>query len=63
MTATLDWMGCATFRLTLDNQVVMLDAYIDRVPSVAPIKAAMAHRAPHTELAELGYMSAYPVFA
>lgn len=21
MTATLEWMGCATFRLTLDNQV------------------------------------------
>ena len=35
MTATLDWMGCATFRLTLDEQVVMLDAYIDRVPSAA----------------------------
>jgi L-ascorbate metabolism protein UlaG (beta-lactamase superfamily) len=31
MTATLDWYGCATFRLTLDNLVVFLDAYIDRV--------------------------------
>ena len=30
---------------------------------IAPIKAEMARRAPHTELAELGYMSAYPVFA
>jgi L-ascorbate metabolism protein UlaG (beta-lactamase superfamily) len=32
MSATLDWYGCATFRLTLDNLVVFLDAYIDRVP-------------------------------
>ena len=36
MAATLDWMGCATFRLSLGDMVVMLDAYIDRVPSAAP---------------------------
>jgi L-ascorbate metabolism protein UlaG (beta-lactamase superfamily) len=36
MTAILDWLGCATFRLTLDNLVIFLDAYIDRVPSAAP---------------------------
>jgi L-ascorbate metabolism protein UlaG (beta-lactamase superfamily) len=35
-TATLDWYGCATFRLTLpDDLIVFLDAYIDRVPSAA----------------------------
>lgn len=33
MTATLDWYGCATFRLTLGELAVFLDAYIDRVPS------------------------------
>ena len=32
VTATLDWYGCATFRLTLPGVVVFLDAYIDRVP-------------------------------
>jgi len=37
MTVTLDWLGCATFRLTINNLVVFLDAYIDRVPSAAPI--------------------------
>src|SRR5262245_36064328 len=37
MAATLDWLGCATFRLTIDNLVVFLDAYIDRVPNAAPI--------------------------
>jgi L-ascorbate metabolism protein UlaG (beta-lactamase superfamily) len=30
--ATLDWYGCATFRLTVGDLVVFLDAYIDRVP-------------------------------
>jgi L-ascorbate metabolism protein UlaG (beta-lactamase superfamily) len=28
---SLDWFGCATFRLGLDDLVVMLDAYVDRV--------------------------------
>ena len=32
VTATLDWYGCATFRLTLGDLVVFLDAYIDRAP-------------------------------
>lgn len=30
--ATLDWYGCSTFRLTVDGVVVFLDAYIDRFP-------------------------------
>jgi L-ascorbate metabolism protein UlaG (beta-lactamase superfamily) len=34
-TARLDWYGCATFRLMLGEQVIFLDAYIDRV-SAAP---------------------------
>jgi L-ascorbate metabolism protein UlaG (beta-lactamase superfamily) len=34
-TSTLDWYGCATFRLTIGRLVVMLDAYIDRVPGAA----------------------------
>jgi hypothetical protein len=37
MTATLDWLGCATFRLTTGNLVIFLDAYIDRVPSATPV--------------------------
>jgi L-ascorbate metabolism protein UlaG (beta-lactamase superfamily) len=32
MRATLDWAGCATFRLTLGDTVIFLDAYLDRVP-------------------------------
>jgi L-ascorbate metabolism protein UlaG (beta-lactamase superfamily) len=35
--ATLDWLGCATFRLTLGGLVVFLDAYMDRIPSAAPV--------------------------
>ena len=37
MTATLDWLGCATFRLILNDLVIFLDAYIDRVPSAAQV--------------------------
>jgi L-ascorbate metabolism protein UlaG (beta-lactamase superfamily) len=37
MVVTLDWLGCATFRLIIDDLVVFLDAYIDRVPSAVPI--------------------------
>ena len=33
--ATLEWFGCATFRLRIDGLVVMLDAYIDRAPDAA----------------------------
>ena len=33
MTVTLDWLGCATFRLQVDETVIFLDAYMDRVPS------------------------------
>ena len=37
MAATLDWLGCATFRLTVDDLVVFLDAYMDRVPSAPAV--------------------------
>jgi L-ascorbate metabolism protein UlaG (beta-lactamase superfamily) len=35
MKATLDWAGCATFRLTVGETVVFLDAYLDRVSDAA----------------------------
>ena len=35
MTTTLDWFGCATFRLRTAGLTIMLDAYIDRMPSAA----------------------------
>ena len=35
MTITLDWYGCATYRLTIDGLVVFLDTYMDR-PDGAP---------------------------
>lgn len=37
MTITLDWLGTATWRLTIDDLVLYLDAYIDRVPAAPPI--------------------------
>lgn len=35
MGVALDWLGCATYRLTVDGLVVFLDAYMDR-PAPAP---------------------------
>lgn len=35
MTATLDWYGCATFRLRTAGLTIFLDAYIDRVEGAA----------------------------
>src|SRR5579859_3026058 len=35
MKTTLDWFGCATFRLTIGELVVFLDAYIDRIDGAA----------------------------
>jgi L-ascorbate metabolism protein UlaG (beta-lactamase superfamily) len=37
MDIRLDWLGCATFRLTLGETVVFLDAYMDRVPSAPKV--------------------------
>ncbi len=42
MKITLDWLGCATFRLSLDNLVVFLDAYMDRVPSAPSVGLSSA---------------------
>jgi L-ascorbate metabolism protein UlaG (beta-lactamase superfamily) len=36
VTAKLDWAGCATFRLTVEDLVVFLDAYLDRPEAAAP---------------------------
>jgi len=37
MRVTLDWLGVSTFRLTVGDLVVFLDAYLDRVPAAPPI--------------------------
>jgi L-ascorbate metabolism protein UlaG (beta-lactamase superfamily) len=34
---TLDWLGTATFRLTIDDLVVFLDAYIDRLATAPEV--------------------------
>jgi L-ascorbate metabolism protein UlaG (beta-lactamase superfamily) len=34
MTTTLDWFGCATFRLRTADLTILLDAYIDRAANV-----------------------------
>jgi L-ascorbate metabolism protein UlaG (beta-lactamase superfamily) len=37
MRITLDWLGVSTFRLIIDDMVIFLDAYIDRVPGAPPV--------------------------
>jgi L-ascorbate metabolism protein UlaG (beta-lactamase superfamily) len=34
---TLEWLGVSTYRLTVDDTVIFLDAYIDRVPQAPPV--------------------------
>jgi L-ascorbate metabolism protein UlaG (beta-lactamase superfamily) len=35
VTTTLDWFGCATFRMRTASMTVFLDAYLDRAPGAA----------------------------
>ena len=37
MSITIDWLGVATYRLRIDDSVLFLDAYMDRVPAAPPI--------------------------
>jgi L-ascorbate metabolism protein UlaG (beta-lactamase superfamily) len=37
MRITLEWLGTATYRLTIGELVVFLDAYVDRVPMAPPV--------------------------
>jgi L-ascorbate metabolism protein UlaG (beta-lactamase superfamily) len=55
MTTTLDWLGCATFRLTIGRTVIPLDAYVERGPSAEPT-------APRAELLKMGYVERTPIF-
>lgn len=42
MTATLEWLGTATFRLTIGDLVLFLDTYMDRVPAAPPVGLSAA---------------------
>lgn len=37
MAVTLDWLGVSTYRLTVDDTVIFLDAYMDRVSAAPPV--------------------------
>ena len=71
MRVTLDWLGVATFRLTVGERVIFLDAYMDRVPAappvglsaadVAPIRRMLAARTPGARLVDMEYVAGYPI--
>lgn len=42
MEVRLDWLGVATFRLTVGDLVVFLDGYMDRVPAAPPVGMSTA---------------------
>ena len=42
MTATLEWLGTATFRLKIGGLTLMLDTYMDRVPAAPPVGLSAA---------------------
>ncbi len=42
MKITLEWLGTATFRLTIGDLVLFLDAYMDRVPAAPPVGLRVA---------------------
>src|SRR6266436_5315845 len=42
MRVTVEWLGVATFRLTVGDLVLFLDAYVDRVPAAPPVGIATA---------------------
>ena len=37
MSIKIDWLGCATFRLVIDDLIIFLDAYMDRVASAPKV--------------------------
>jgi len=51
---TLDWLGCATFRLAIDGLVIYLDTYIDR-PSGAPDVGVTASSISEADYALIGH--------
>jgi L-ascorbate metabolism protein UlaG (beta-lactamase superfamily) len=42
VSAIIEWLGVATFRLTIGDLVVFLDTYMDRVPAAPPVGLSAA---------------------
>ena len=59
MIVTLDWLGVATFRLIVDEQVIFLDAYMDRVPA-APSFGLRAGEVDRAESGAYAYLIETP---
>jgi hypothetical protein len=57
MKITLDWLGTATFRLTIDDLVLFLGAYMETV------RRELAAAAPHTHFIEARYLAGVPLLA
>ena len=54
MSMTLDWLGCATFRLAIDGLVVYLDTFVDR-PTGAPAVGVTTAEITEADFALIGH--------
>ncbi len=54
MSMTLDWLGCATFRLAIDGLVVYLDTFVDR-PAGAPTVGVTTAEITEADFALIGH--------
>src|SRR5690606_30674934 len=54
MTITLDWLGCATFRLSVDGLVIWLDTFVDR-PETAPSVGLTSEDITEADFALIGH--------
>ncbi|MPZ99237.1 MAG: MBL fold metallo-hydrolase [Dehalococcoidia bacterium] len=54
MTITLDWLGCATFRLSVDGLVIWLDTFVDR-PESAPSVGLTSEEITEADFALIGH--------
>ena len=54
MSIKLDWLGCATFRLCIDDLTIMLDTYIDKV-STAPTVGITASEIKEADFIFIGH--------
>ena len=54
MTVTLDWLGCATYRLSVNGLVIFLDTFMDRI-STAPKVGLTSDAVTEADFALIGH--------
>ncbi len=55
MTVTLDWVACATFRLSVNGLVIFLDTFMDRISSAPGHELLSSERVTEADYALIGH--------